>query len=131
MSLAHFTLPTRSVEATAALLDAIFGYPRLTIPGNSPIDTQWFDIGGGQQLHVVYVEHFTVSPFEGEFGRHLALFHPLREFDAMKARLAAHGAEIFHARRPTPFERFFFREPINGYVFEVIDAARMTMPAEP
>jgi hypothetical protein len=26
--------------------------------------------------------------------------------------------------RPSSFERFFFREPINGYVFEVIDAGR-------
>jgi hypothetical protein len=26
--------------------------------------------------------------------------------------------------RATPFERFFFREPINGYLFEVIDQAR-------
>ena len=24
--------------------------------------------------------------------------------------------------RATPFERFFFREPVNGYVFEVVDA---------
>ena len=26
--------------------------------------------------------------------------------------------------RPTPFQRFFFREPINGYVFEVVDQDR-------
>jgi hypothetical protein len=26
--------------------------------------------------------------------------------------------------RATPFERFFFREPVNGYVFEVIDQDR-------
>lgn len=28
--------------------------------------------------------------------------------------------EVISAKRATPFERFFFREP-NGYVFEVID----------
>ena len=26
--------------------------------------------------------------------------------------------------RSTSFDRFFFREPINGYVFEVIDQGR-------
>jgi hypothetical protein len=31
---------------------------------------------------------------------------------------------LFEPLRPTPFERFFFREPVNGYVFEVIDQAR-------
>jgi hypothetical protein len=27
--------------------------------------------------------------------------------------------------RSTPFERFFFREPVNGYVFEVVGAERV------
>jgi hypothetical protein len=26
--------------------------------------------------------------------------------------------------RETPFQRLFFREPVNGYVFELIDPAR-------
>jgi hypothetical protein len=42
----------------------------------------------------------------------------------LKERLVAAGADLIEARRATPFERFFFREPINGYVFEVVDAAR-------
>ena len=40
------------------------------------------------------------------------------------AGLVAEGAEIVAPLRATPFERFFFREPVNGYVFEVVDAAR-------
>jgi hypothetical protein len=38
--------------------------------------------------------------------------------------LIARGAEIVAPLRTTPFERFFFHEPINGYLFEVIDDAR-------
>ena len=38
--------------------------------------------------------------------------------------IAVHIAELFDSLRPTPFERFFFREPVNGYVFEIIDADR-------
>ena len=130
MSFAHLTLATRDVPRTAAFLVDAFGWTHGEVPGNTPVEAQWLDIGHGQQLHVFHVEHFTVSPFEGEFGRHIAVFHALNEFDAVKARLAERGAEIFYALRPTPFERFFFREPINGYVFEVIDAARQAMPAE-
>lgn len=47
----------------------------------------------------------------------------LDQFDGQSAFLsvlADAGAELITAKRPTPFERFFFREP-NGYVFEVID----------
>ena len=75
-------------------------------------------------MHVFYVEGFKVSPFENEFGRHVAVFYPLDGFEPLKARLESEGAEIFPPVRPTPFERFFFREPINGYVFEVIDRNR-------
>ena len=63
-----------------------------------------------------------MSPFESEFGRHVALFCPLAQFDALKARLVEEGATLVEPLRATPFERFFFREPVNGYVFEVIDA---------
>jgi catechol 2,3-dioxygenase-like lactoylglutathione lyase family enzyme len=124
MSLGHLTLPTREVERTASFFERTLGYRRLAVPTNSPVELVWLDLGRGQEMHVFYVEGFSVSPFENEFGRHVAVFYPLAEFDALKRRLASEGAELFPPVRPTPFERFFFREPINGYVFEVIDDAR-------
>jgi catechol 2,3-dioxygenase-like lactoylglutathione lyase family enzyme len=121
MSLAHLTLPTREVEKTAAFLERTLRYSRVAVPANSPVELVWLDIGHGQTLHVFYVEAFSVSPFESEFGRHVAVFHPRSDFADLRARLAEQGAEIIEPRRATPFERFFFREPINGYVFEVVD----------
>ena len=121
---AHLTLPTREVERTATFLEETLGYARDPVPDNVPFETVWLNIGGGQQIHVFYVEGFEVSPFENEFGRHVALFHPRASFDEVKRRLEQRGAEIFPALRPTPFDRFFFREPVNGYVFEVIDQDR-------
>jgi hypothetical protein len=124
MSLAHLTLPSQEVEKTAAFLEHALGYTRDPIPDNIPCETVWLNIGRGQQIHVFYVEGFQVSPFEAEFGRHVAVFHPCAAFEALKARLRDSGAEIIEPLRATPFERFFFREPINGYFFEVIDQAR-------
>jgi catechol 2,3-dioxygenase-like lactoylglutathione lyase family enzyme len=121
MGLAHFTLPSREVEKTAAFLEQTLGYPRDPLPGNIPCETAWLNLGNGQQLHVFYVEGFAVSPFEAEFGRHVAVFHPLAQFAPLKAALTARGAELIEPLRATPFERFFFREPVNGYVFEVIE----------
>jgi hypothetical protein len=37
--------------------------------------------------------------------------------------LTEHGAQLIEPLRPTPFERFFFRDP-NGYIFEVVVAQR-------
>ncbi len=124
MALAHLTLPTRDVERTAAFFERTLGYARGRVPGNSPVEALWLDVGQGQTLHVFYVEGFEVSRFEHEFGRHVAVFHPRSDFDALKDRLTSAGAALIAPLRPTPFDRFFFREPVNGYVFEVIEAGR-------
>lgn len=122
--LAHFTLATQDVDATARFFDRTFGYARNPLPANAAGRAVWFDIGAGQEMHILCVAGFEISPYEAEFGRHVALFHPLSDFAALKARLADEGAVLIDPIRPTPFERFFFREPVNGYVFEVIDQAR-------
>ena len=129
MSLAHLTLPTRDVEKTASFFERTLGYRRLPVPTNSPVELVWLDLGRGQEMHVFYVEGFSVSPFENEFGRHVAVFYPLSGFAALKRRLEAEGAGLFDPLRPTPFERFFFREAVNGYVFEIIDENRAPVNA--
>jgi len=122
--LAHFTLATRDIHRTAAFIDRTFGYARKAMPDTSVREAIWFDIGKGQEMHVLHVPGFAISAHEAEYGRHVALFHPLSDFPALKARLVGEGAVLIDPIRPTPFERFFFREPVNGYLFEIIDAAR-------
>ena len=128
MQFAHLTLATREVQKTAEFLEQTLGYSRDPSPPNSPVETIWLSLGNGQQFHVTFVAGFETSPFEGEFGRHIAVFYPQRGFDELKARLHARGATITPPLRPSGFERFFFREPVNGYVFEVIDDARQGRP---
>jgi catechol 2,3-dioxygenase-like lactoylglutathione lyase family enzyme len=128
VSFSHLTLPTRDVQATASFLEQTLGYSRDPAPANSPVETVWLNIRHGQQIHVVFVEDFQVSPFEGEFGRHIAVFQPLEHFPDLRRLLRGLGSEVFDPARPSPFARFFFREPINGYVFEVMDSARAGRP---
>jgi catechol 2,3-dioxygenase-like lactoylglutathione lyase family enzyme len=123
MRLAHFTLATSDVERTAHFFERTLGLARKAVPANSPIEVVWFDIGHGQELHLLYVAQFDASAFEGEFGRHVAVSWPGAQFAALKQRLIEEGAALIEPGRATPFERFFFREPVNGYVFEVIDAS--------
>jgi len=120
LSLAHLTLPTKDVEATARFLQEMLGYARNPAPANSPVGTVWLASGDGWQLHIVYVEGFAISPFEGEFGRHIAISFPAQQMIALRERLSAAGAQVMDPLRPSAHQRFFFREPVNGYVFEVI-----------
>ena len=124
MAFAHLTLATREIDRTAAFLERTLGYARKVLPANVVGEAVWLDVGHGQEMHVLHVPDFAISPYEAEYGRHVALFHPLSDFPALKARLAGEGAVLIDPIRPTPFARFFFREPVNGYVFEVIDQAR-------
>jgi len=121
---AHLTLPTQHVEETTRFLEQTLGYRRKPVPANSPVEAQWLDIGHGQELHVFFVEGFIASPFEAEFGRHVALFHPLHDFPALRERILAAGGQLVDPLRATPFQRLFFREPVNGYLFEMIDEER-------
>src|SRR4051812_10050370 len=102
MSLAHLTLPTRHVEQTASFFERTLGYSRNPVAPNSPVDALWLDIGGGQEMHVFFVEGFEISPFEGEFGRHVALFHPRDDFGTLKERLTREGAKLIAPLRATP-----------------------------
>ena len=120
MTLAHVTLATRDVERTSRFFEVTFGWRPIDRPGNTKRTAGWLEIAPGQQLHLLHVENFEPSPFEAEFGRHVALFHPAADFDGLQTRLAEAGARIIEPGRETPFARFFFQEP-NGYMFEVID----------
>jgi catechol 2,3-dioxygenase-like lactoylglutathione lyase family enzyme len=123
MAIAHITLATRDLEATARFFAQTLGWRRIQRPNNVPLPAAWLEIGPGQELHLVEVADFAPSPFEREYGRHIALSYPRAGFAELKERLRQHGAEVIAADRPTPFERFFFRDP-NGYVFEVVAAER-------
>ena len=123
MPIAHITLATRDVKASASFFQAVLGWAPTHRPGNIGREAAWLSMAPGQELHLVHVPDFEPSRFEKEFGRHIAVEFPLAEFAALQERLHAHGAETIPPERPTPFQRFFFREP-NGYIFEVVDADR-------
>src|SRR5262245_60464682 len=123
MPFAHLTLATRDVARASAFYAAALDWRPIERPGNAGREVAWLEIAPGQELHLVAVADFAPSPFEDDFGRHTAFAVPVAEFDALKTRLRAHGAELIEPRRPTPFARFFFRAP-DGYVFEIVAAER-------
>ncbi len=119
--IAHVTLATRDVEASQRFFVETLGWQPLKRPGNIDQPARWLRINAQQELHLIQVDDFQASPFEREYGRHVALEIPLDEFASLQTRLRRHHAEIIPASRATPFQRFFFRDP-NGYVFEVVEA---------
>jgi catechol 2,3-dioxygenase-like lactoylglutathione lyase family enzyme len=129
MALAHITLATRDAARSAAFFHQILGWRPIERPSNGALPTSWLEIAPGQELHLVEVLDFEPSPFEREYGRHIALSVPHSEFPALKERLAAGGATLIAPLRETPFDRFFFRDP-NGYIFEVVEEQSCQVPVD-
>ena len=123
MALAHITLATRDVARSSTFFAEVLGWRPIARPGNIGRPAAWLAIAPGIELHLVEDPAFEPSPFEREFGRHIAVTIPLSEFPALEERLTASGATLIDPIRETPFRRFFFRDP-DGYVFEVIEEDR-------
>jgi catechol 2,3-dioxygenase-like lactoylglutathione lyase family enzyme len=120
MTYAHLTLATQDVDATIDFLGKTFGWELIGRPENVEKPGAWLSMAENQQIHLLHIDGYEPSPFEGEFGRHFAIFHPKADYDALKQRLLDHGAEISEAIVPTSFPRFFARDP-NGYYFEIVE----------
>jgi catechol 2,3-dioxygenase-like lactoylglutathione lyase family enzyme len=120
MALAHITLATRDVPRSSAFFAEALGWRPVARPGNIGRTAAWLTIAPGVELHLIEDLEFEPSPFEREFGRHIAVTFPRSEFPTLKERLQALGATLIEPLRDTPFPRFFFRDP-NGYVFEVVE----------
>jgi len=119
--IAHVTMATRNVSKTADFFSYTLNWQSIERPGNIGRPAAWLAVPPNQELHLIEVPDFQISPFEHEFGRHVAVAHPLSDFVALKSRLRESGAKLLEPERETPFQRFFFREP-NGYIFEVVEA---------
>jgi catechol 2,3-dioxygenase-like lactoylglutathione lyase family enzyme len=120
LMIAHITLATRNVSRSVTFFQESLGWQPVSRPGNIGMTAAWLVITPGIEMHLIEDRAFEPSPFEQEFGRHIAISFPLAEFPGLKLRLQARGAALIEPMRTTPFERFFFRDP-NGYVFEVVE----------
>ncbi len=120
MGLSHITLATRNVARSVSFFQKSLGWQPLSRPQNIDVPAAWLKISSNVELHLIEDRAFDPSPFEQEFGRHIAVSFPIAEFPCLKDRLRAHGAALIEPIRATPFARFFFRDP-NGYVFEVVE----------
>jgi catechol 2,3-dioxygenase-like lactoylglutathione lyase family enzyme len=118
--ISHITLATRNVARSMAFFQESLGWRPVARPGNISTTAAWLEIAPGIELHLIEDCAFEASPFEQEFGRHIAVTFPRAEFPRLQERLQAHGAALIEPLRETPFARFFFRDP-NGYVFEVVE----------
>jgi catechol 2,3-dioxygenase-like lactoylglutathione lyase family enzyme len=94
VALAHVTLATRELARSTAFFHEVLGWTPIGRPRNNVAPAAWLQIAPGQDLHLVEVPEFQPSPFEQEYGRHIAVSLPYSAFPTLKERLIAHGAKV-------------------------------------
>ena len=87
MGLAHITLATRDVARSRGFFEDVLGWRQAARPGNIATNAAWLEIASGIELHLIEDPDFEPSPFEKEFGRHIAVTFALAEFPRLKELL--------------------------------------------
>ena len=97
--IAHLTLATRDAARSCKFFNKALGWKPINRPGNVEMKSAWLRIPPAHELHLVQSPDFEPSPFEEEYGRHIALEYPLEQFDELRERLVENGAELIEPRR--------------------------------
>ena len=99
MAIVHFALAVRDVRRAVCFFEATLGWRPIERPANIAVAAAWLEIAPGQEVHLLESPDFAPSPFEREYGRHIAVSAPEARFPVLKERLRDHGAEVFAATR--------------------------------
>ena len=83
MAVCHITLATSDIDRTRNFFETALGWRSMNRPSNIPMRAAWLVAGPGMELHLIEVPDFRPSPFEREYGRHIAVAVPHAEFPAL------------------------------------------------
>ncbi|MGB9129145.1 MAG: VOC family protein [Thiobacillus sp.] len=93
-ALLHAGLLVSDLARAKAFYESVLGLRRFPNRPDLPYPGEWYDLGGGQQLHLMqlpYPDADSVRPEHGGRDRHIAL--AVRDMDALRSRLDAAGVK--------------------------------------
>jgi len=93
-ALLHAGLLVSDLARAKAFYESVLGLGRYPNRPDLPYPGEWYDLGGGQQLHLMQLpdpDADSVRPAHGGRDRHIAL--AVRDMDALKSRLDAAGVK--------------------------------------
>jgi catechol 2,3-dioxygenase-like lactoylglutathione lyase family enzyme len=122
VALLHAGLLVSDLPRARAFYESVVGLQVFPDRPDLPYPGAWYELGGGQQLHLMNLPNPDVDSVRPEHGgrdHHLAL--GVRDMAALKARLDAAGVTYTASRSGRP--AIFCRDPdMNTLEFVAVDA---------
>ena len=109
-SLLHAGLLVSDLERAMIFYEAVVGLAPCQNRPDLPYPGEWYDLGGGQQLHLMGLPNpdaASVRPEHGGRDRHIAL--GVRSLDALKSRFDAAG--VMYSVSKSGRAALFCRDP--------------------
>jgi catechol 2,3-dioxygenase-like lactoylglutathione lyase family enzyme len=99
MAIAHFTLAARDVRRSARFFEVAMGWRPIERADNIGVPSARLEIAPGHEFDLVESSVFEPSPFERDYGRPMAISHPVAYFPRPDAAPGGRRcrANLYHA----------------------------------
>ncbi|MGA0559146.1 VOC family protein [Larkinella sp. VNQ87] len=110
----HLALHVKDIQASAKFYREILGLKPIEVPDNLKAIRSWFDIGNGQQIHLLAGRTETIT--HDKDGSHFALF--VDDIAKSEQFLTQHNVKFHKQVRFDGVVQIYFPDP-DGYLFEL------------
>lgn len=110
----HISIHVKDVPTSAAFYRDVIGLKPLAVPDNLKAIRAWFDLGNGQQVHLL--DGRTAQVTHDKNGSHFALF--VEDINKSEQYLKAKSIPYHRQVRFDGIVQLYFSDP-DGYLFEL------------
>lgn len=117
----HLAIQVKDVPASAVFYRDVLGLRPIPVPENLKLTRAWFDIGDGQQVHLLDGRTETIT--HDRNGSHYALF--VENIDKSEQFLKSKNVPYHRQVRFDGVVQIYFSDP-DGYLFELNQGKKLT-----
>ena len=117
----HLAIQVKDVPASAVFYRDVLGLKPIPVPENLKLTRAWFDIGDGQQVHLLDGRTETIT--HDRNGSHYALF--VENIDKSEHFLKSKNVPYHRQVRFDGVVQIYFSDP-DGYLFELNQGKKLT-----
>lgn len=110
----HLALHVKDMAVSTAFFRDVMGLKPIPVPDNLKAIRSWFDLGNGQQIHLMAGR--TEEIIHDKNASHIALF--VDNIDKSEAYLKAHNLTFHKQTRFDGVVQIYFSDP-DGYLWEL------------